>query len=174
MEKDTNIIIRINSDLKDEAIKICKDNNISLSSLISAYLEDTVRRNRIPINIIGRINYRRKQERNVLDIVFIKKCLDEIIQKNGKGDIKKVYLFGSYSRGKARNDSDVDLRIEAGDKLSLIDLSIIQDELKEKLGKNVDVVSQDPDKLDPVFYEQIKKEEICLYEKLRWAKNLLY
>lgn len=166
MDKDTNVIFRINSDLKDEAIKICNDNGISLSSLITAYLEDTVKRNRIPLNILGRINSRRNQERNTLNIAFIKKCLDEIIAKSGKGDIKKAYLFGSYSRGEETKDSDVDIRLEVGDKLSLVDLSTIHLELKEKLGKEVDLITQDKEKLDPVFYSELKKEEICLYEQI--------
>lgn len=165
MKKDTNIIIRVNSDLKIEALKLCRNNNVSISSLLSAYLEDAVKHNKIPLNILGRINYRKVSKNNRLEISNIKKCLDQIIKSQGKNDIKKAYLFGSYARGEASNDSDVDIRLEVGEKLSLIDISNIRLSLKEDLGKEIDLITQNPNELDVNFYNEIKKDEICLYEK---------
>ena len=54
--------------------------------------------------------------------------VDEIKQRvepvAKKYDIEKVYLFGSYARGDATEESDIDLRIDGDQKIrSLIDLS---------------------------------------------------
>ena len=45
---------------------------------------------------------------------------------------------------------------------SLIDLSFISSELKEKLNKDIDVISSGG--LDEHFLNRIKKDEICIYE----------
>ena len=47
--------------------------------------------------------------------------------------INKVYLFGSYSRGDAKESSDVDLRIE-GDIHNLFTLGGIYEDMQEALG----------------------------------------
>lgn len=171
MKKDTNLLIRINSELKSDVTTICKNNNVTLSELITAYLETTVIHKKIPLNVLGRINYHKAKENNILNLAYIKKSLEEIFEKYGNNQVKKAYLFGSYARGEATTESDVDIRIEVGDKMSLIDYSNIRLALIQKLGKEVDLISQDPQKLDSFFYDEIKKEEICLYEQKRPTIN---
>jgi uncharacterized protein len=38
----------------------------------------------------------------------------------------KLYLFGSYARGKQRQGSDVDLAIDAGEELSFKEISLLR------------------------------------------------
>ena len=74
----------------------------------------------------------------VLTIKQIKTLIKPVI---GKYHISDVYLFGSYARGEARSDSDVDIYCSSGDIKSLFMLSHFKGELEEALGKKVDVVT---------------------------------
>jgi uncharacterized protein len=59
-----------------------------------------------------------------------------------KQPVLKLYLFGSYVRGTARDNSDIDLLIEL-DYVQLIGLEFVQMQfdLQTLLGKKVDLVS---------------------------------
>ena len=78
-----------------------------------------------------------------------------------KHNIREVYLFGSYARGEACNDSDIDIFCEKGDVDSLIKHSSLINELQESLGKKVDVVFISAT-MDEFFEEQIRKDLIKL------------
>ncbi len=55
--------------------------------------------------------------------------------------IEQVYLFGSYARGEAQEDSDVDLGVKLKDeRITLWQYLHIAEELQELLGKKVDFV----------------------------------
>ncbi len=54
---------------------------------------------------------------------------------------KRAYLFGSTARGEDSASSDVDLLIEFEDGSSLFDVMHMEDQLRELLGVEVDVVS---------------------------------
>ena len=60
--------------------------------------------------------------------------------------VKSVYLFGSYARGEAREDSDVDLLIEYDDtkkRLSLFDVLRYKIGLEEKFQRSVELVEEE-------------------------------
>ena len=93
---------------------------------------------------------------SILTIKQIKERIRPVIQKY---DITEVYLFGSYARGEANRDSDVDIYCSHGNVKSLFDeVGLIQD-LEEALGKKVDVVTIGS-KMHPVFKEQIEEDKI--------------
>lgn len=164
MNKDTNIIIRVNSDLKERAVEIAKKYDISLSELINACLTEFDKRDFVPINI--RRHFPNKYiHQNELTLAMIKFYLKNIIDKNAPGKVKKVYLFGSYARGEQTSKSDVDLRFETSDDFTLFNHSNIRMDLKETLHRDVDIITAEPEKLDPAFLEQIRKDEICIYER---------
>ena len=75
--------------------------------------------------------------------------------------IGSAWLFGSYARGDATLDSDVDLRIEQGNLRGFFALSALRLALSETLGAEVDLLTSDT--LDPRFLERIRGEEILLY-----------
>lgn len=77
--------------------------------------------------------------------------------------ISKMSLFGSYARGEARDDSDVDLYIEKGRLKSLIQYFSFIHDLEHKLGCHVDVVTTGIEDKD--FLEHIFKEGVLLYEE---------
>ena len=60
-----------------------------------------------------------------------------------KHSLKAVYLFGSYARGTATENSDVDLLIDTeGTAIkSLLDLAAVYCDLEDALGKQVDLLT---------------------------------
>ena len=76
--------------------------------------------------------------------------------------INRAYLFGSYSRNEATEESDVDIRIEKGNLRGLFALSGFRLDIVDALQKEVDIVSQLPDTKD--FLDSMKRDEVLLYE----------
>ena len=74
----------------------------------------------------------------VLTIKEIKNRIRPVVEKH---HIKDVYLFGSYARGEANADSDVDIYCSSGDVDSLFKRAGLLRELSEALGKDVDVIT---------------------------------
>ena len=94
------------------------------------------------------------------DIKSIQETIRPIAREYG---IKRVYLFGSYAKGTATEESDVDLLIEAGRKLTLLGLSGLRQDVSELLNLSVDIVTTGA--LDNDFSESIKGSEVLLYEE---------
>ena len=162
MSKDTNIIIRTDSDIKKEFLEIVYKNGHTASNVLNAFIVDIVEKNKIPNNILTKLKPVKRKE--TISIPYIKKCLSEILEKSKKDkDINKAYLFGSYARGEETSLSDVDIRLEVNDNFTLFDLTEIAYNLEEKLNKKVDIITSG--NLDELLYEEIKKEEICIYSK---------
>lgn len=79
-----------------------------------------------------------------------------------KYDAKRIYLFGSFARGEANADSDVDLRLEMGRTLGLFALSGFTIDLESALGRKVDLLTTGG--LDATFLETIRPEEVLVYD----------
>lgn len=75
--------------------------------------------------------------------------------------LRSVSLFGSYSKGTARRDSDVDLKIEKGSAMSLFQLSGLRLDIEDALRVPVDLVTNDSS--DREFLDMIAKDEVLLY-----------
>lgn len=76
--------------------------------------------------------------------------------------VERVFLFGSYARGKAINDSDIDLRVDKGN-VKGIAFGGLYNALLDAFGKSVDVVTTMS--LDAGFLNEIANEEVLLYEE---------
>lgn len=168
MRKNENIIIRVDEQLKNKFQLLAESNDMTMSAVLNACIFDMVKRNLIPINIRSRVNALKLEEQSSLDIIKIKRFIEEVIMEaNLQNKIDRVYLFGSYSRGEENEDSDIDLRVEHINNFDLFDLSEMSYLLKQKTGKSIDIATQETSKMDPDFYNSIKKDEICLYERAR-------
>ena len=53
-----------------------------------------------------------------------------------------IGLFGSYSRNENKKESDIDIYVKFKESLSLLQLIRIENELSEKLGIKVDLVTE--------------------------------
>ena len=80
--------------------------------------------------------------------------------------IEKVWLFGSYARGEAREDSDVDLHMKAPKGIGLFGLSGIYADLEEALGKEIDLITRIPEE-NKIFRRYVERDEILLYDRQR-------
>ncbi|MBD5531262.1 MAG: nucleotidyltransferase [Lachnospiraceae bacterium] len=90
----------------------------------------------------------------------IKKKTTPIAKEYGIG---RMSLFGSYARGEATDDSDVDLYIERGKLKSLLQYFAFIDELENVLDCHVDVVTTGIE--DKQFLAEIMQEGVLLYEE---------
>lgn len=84
--------------------------------------------------------------------------------------LRAVYVFGSYARGEAREDSDVDLLVDcAGSRVVGIEFGGLYNDLEEALGKPIDLVTvrslEQPTHYacDLKFRENLKRERKEIY-----------
>jgi len=57
-------------------------------------------------------------------------------------EVSFIGVFGSYARGDQQQDSDLDILVEFSKEISLLDLVGLEQNLTEKLGIKVDLVSR--------------------------------
>jgi len=76
--------------------------------------------------------------------------------------VKSVILFGSYARGDADRNSDIDLYVETGKISDLIELSGFRLDLEDALGKEVDVVTAE----DLSAVSRIVGNGVPIYERI--------
>ncbi len=86
------------------------------------------------------------------------KKLISILIKHGA---KRIAVFGSYARGEANYDSDLDVLVEFSDVKSLTDLVGIEMELSEALNVKVDLLTERS--ISPYLIDRIKKEARVIY-----------
>ena len=79
----------------------------------------------------------------------------------------RISVFGSFARGEATPSSDIDLLIalkpaESRPTLGLIEFIRLEQALANKLGRAVDLVTEDG--LNPRRRQNIEKDKVVLYE----------
>lgn len=84
--------------------------------------------------------------------------------------VKRISLFGSYARGDDTKDSDIDLLIalkpsEKRPVLGLFEFIKLEQELKEKLGRDVDLITEEG--MNSRRKPYIEKDRVVLYEETR-------
>lgn len=163
MKKDDNIIVRVNSNVKENVQIIAEKYGVSLSSIINAFLVTIANTGRLPINIVS--NAKKEVEKKEITVLEIILSLKEIIKKSNKHSINKVYLFGSYAKGTQTKNSDIDLRVEFNEGSSILELISLKMELENKLKKSIDIISIND--YSDKFYDLIKDDEILIYES-KW------
>lgn len=97
--------------------------------------------------------------KHLLDLLEIQKTVSALGEQYGA---ERIYLFGSYARGDAAEDSDVDLRIDRGNIRGWALGGLLTD-LEVSLQKKVDLLTTGS--LQKEFLDSIKNEEVLLYER---------
>jgi predicted nucleotidyltransferase len=74
-----------------------------------------------------------------MSVSFDKKRLARLCRERGA-----IYagLFGSWARGEATRESDVDVLVRFEGRQSLVDLARIEREISDELGQSVDLVTE--------------------------------
>jgi hypothetical protein len=100
-------------------------------------------------------------------MILTKENIKQVVEEYFKDKpVTKVYLFGSYARGDADENSDVDLIVDIDDtnkRMSLFDFIKLQLGLEKSLNKKVDLVETH------LFFPRIKlqaeREKLILYKR---------
>ncbi len=88
----------------------------------------------------------------------IREIVIPIAKKHG---VAALYLFGSYARGEATAESDVDFLLDGGKICSLYQLAAFRLDLEDALGKQVDLLTLGQN--NQLFIHKIRKEEVKIY-----------
>lgn len=85
----------------------------------------------------------------------IKQAILPVLRRHG---VKRAGMFGSFARGEATPESDVDILVELDGQASLLDFIGIKLELEDVLGRRVDLVEYAAVK--PRLRDRVLREEI--------------
>ena len=103
----------------------------------------------------------------VIDEVMNRETMTQQIAEYFKTQpVLKAWLFGSFARGEEREDSDVDLLIlpDMSQNFSLFTLGGMYMDLKELLGREVDLVPEGS--LLPFAQETAEQDKKLIYERV--------
>ena len=102
--------------------------------------------------------------------------IDELKQRIGpvaeKYALRAVYLFGSYARNEATEQSDVDILIDRSGSTvrSMLDMGGLYNDLRESVGKEIDLVTlqtleqASTRRRTPLFVQNLQTEMVKIYE----------
>lgn len=88
-----------------------------------------------------------------------------------KNNLKAVYLFGSYARGEATSESDVDIMIEGGNITSANEYFSLSEQIEKIFNKKVDLVMAEAalknrTRAGKRLLEHIERDKVVLYEQV--------
>lgn len=115
---------------------------------------------------LAKMKYNMESSRKGIEMkkITIDAIRDSVITYGIEYDLAKIVLFGSYARHDETENSDIDLMIDADNSnLTLFDLAGMREDLKQKLGKRVDIVTAAS--LDQKVKENVMEDQIILYER---------
>ncbi len=77
-----------------------------------------------------------------------------------KYNVESIYLFGSYARGEATVDSDLDFLVFGGENFKLTNIFALAEDLRNAFEKSVDVFEIHEVNTNSSFYSNIMKERL--------------
>ena len=104
--------------------------------------------------------YEITEEKGILRFDNIKTKVSEVLDKY-KDDVKFCYLFGSYAKGYAKENSDIDLCIATN--LTGLKFVGLSGELRESLNKNIDLLRLSDIQNNIDLLNEIMKDGIKIY-----------
>ncbi|MCD8006707.1 MAG: nucleotidyltransferase domain-containing protein [Oscillospiraceae bacterium] len=93
----------------------------------------------------------------VLSLQEIAEIVKPIAEKYG---VEEIYLFGSYARGEASQNSDLDFLVFGGSLFKLTRIFSLAEDLRKAFGKDVDVFEIHEVNADSEFYQNVMKERL--------------
>ena len=96
----------------------------------------------------------------IYTIEEIKNTAIPIVEEYG---VVRLSIFGSYARGEANDDSDLDFLIDKGNLRGLIQYYSLVQKLEDAFNCHVDLITMGVSNRD--FLKRIQKEELVIYER---------
>src|SRR3989338_319555 len=132
-----NVIVPIKTDLttKKRAQAVARELGFGLSTLLNAYMKQLIKDKVVHFTLVK--TFPDTSQAEILTLPEIKKKILPTLRSH---KIKRASLFGSYARGEAKPDSDVDVLAELPNNFSLLNMGGLKVELEEALDKKVDLI----------------------------------
>lgn len=92
------------------------------------------------------------------DILTLEQISETVKPLASKYQVEAIYLFGSYARGEATEDSDLDFLVFGGELFKKTLIFALAEELREAFKRSVDVFEIHEVNPDSVFYNTIMSE----------------
>lgn len=102
----------------------------------------------------------------VYTIDDIQRLIRPVAAKHG---VERIYLFGSYARGEATADSDVDICVDAPKIKGLFALGGLYADLEDALNKSLDMITVNSLKYNPDkhFVNNLNTDGVLIYEYIQ-------
>lgn len=148
----TVLNVKTDIEVKEQAQKLAKRIGVPLSVIVNAQLKKFISDGKVEFSA---------HVLQPLTIDEIRRKAEPVFKKYG---ILKAQIFGSYARGEASADSDIDLMVTYGKKQALGAWEVIgiRQELADALNREVDLVTEG--NVIPYFQESIYRDLKPLYE----------
>ncbi|MCB8818310.1 nucleotidyltransferase family protein [Desulfosporosinus shakirovi] len=101
------------------------------------------------------------------DVLDLKEITAEVIKVVDQYGVVKAGVFGSYARGEANDESDIDLLFEFKEVIGLMKLGGLKADLEEALGKKIDIFQFCA--INPQIRDHVLQEVKIIYEQGRSA-----
>jgi len=98
-------------------------------------------------------------DKTVLTLEQIKNVVKPLAEKYR---VDAIYLFGSYARGEADADSDLDFLVFGGEGFKLTAILALQEELWEAFQKKIDAFEIRELNRETAFYDTVMREKVLV------------
>ena len=150
----TTVSARLDTGVKQKAEEVLSSLGLTHSAAINALYAQIVQRRGLPFEV----SLPSKAD-EPLSFYRIREVVRNAARRYG---LKSATLFGSYARGTATSNSDIDLCVEKGNAHGFA-LGGFQDEVSSELGKSVDIVSRCA--ASGALLRHIDEDGVLLYER---------
>ncbi|MCC8097007.1 MAG: nucleotidyltransferase domain-containing protein [Eubacterium sp.] len=96
---------------------------------------------------------------NILTVDKISETVKPIAEKY---QTEEIYLFGSYARGEATEESDLDFLVFGGKNFKLTMIFALAEEFRQAFNKKIDVFEIHEINQDSAFFNTIMKERLLV------------
>lgn len=148
MESNVSVNVRMKPELKRQFKKFCADMGLSMTEAFNLLAQRAISEYKNP---------ELTKENNTLMLDEIKVLVSSLVKKY---NAEYAILFGSYARGEATRESDIDIIIVGGTNFSALDVLAFGEELRELTNKKVDAFELREVEQNTEFYQNILREGV--------------